>query len=235
MIQYLNWDSVFFDIKTGRINFTSDLKLEDALRLAQNEGYKLIYVFGDKDFFLKNDLLERFNGKLVDRKIVFEKDIYNTNILDTTDIVEYKSTEINEALVELALESGKYSRFKLDKNFKNSDFERMYSVWITKSVEKKNADYVFVAKSENNIVGMITLTIENNYAHIGLIAILADQQGKGYGKKLMNKCIETAFINNCEKIQVPTQLDNNQACLFYKSCDFNEKNITNIYHFWLKG
>jgi dTDP-4-amino-4,6-dideoxy-D-galactose acyltransferase len=47
--------------------------------------------------------------------------------------------------------------------------------------------------------------------------------------KESDKLIES----NIFTLEVPTQLDNIQACRFYEKCGFQIKEIKNIYHFWL--
>ena len=80
---------------------------------------------------------------------------------------------------------------------------------------------------------MVTLKIKDKTAHIGLITTLPCYQGKGLGRQLINRCVATAIENKCSRLEVATQFDNKQACLFYQVCGFNLLSITNIYHFWL--
>lgn len=75
----------------------------------------------------------------------------------------------------------------------------------------------FVAKEADRIVGFVTLKVNNNNGNIGLIAIGKNAQGKGLGTQLINVCEN--YLNKCsvETLTVPTQLDNLQACKFYKN------------------
>ena len=80
---------------------------------------------------------------------------------------------------------------------------------------------------------MVTLKIDKEKGHIGLIAVSPDTQGKGYGKALIDSCENELLNKGYYKLEVSTQIDNKQACLFYEKCGFKIKDITNIYHFWL--
>lgn len=233
-INFLSWDSEFFKKKIGLIQFNSAYKsnLENLLTLAKLEGYELIYLFAEKEAFIDANILNEFNGKLVDRKITFEKSVtLNNNNFSNVEI--YNSTILCKELEELAFLSGKKSRFLIDGNFAPTDFYRMYKTWITNSLNKKIADHIFVTKTNGIITGMATLKTKSGIGEIGLIAISEIGQGKGFGKQLIY-AIENKLIKlNIDTLEVPTQMDNKQACSFYEKCGFSVKSIVNIYHFWL--
>jgi dTDP-4-amino-4,6-dideoxy-D-galactose acyltransferase len=233
MIEYLDWDSNFLGYKTGsiyRVNCESvDLLLEKAI----SEKYKLIYLFTDEACFLPEELLRKFNGKLVDRKVLYFQEVSEQDIANYEKTKRYTKHDITEDLLQLAYESGKKSRFKLDENFAPEVFTEMYKLWIEKSVQGQMADLVYVVEKDNEIVAMVTLKAKSETLHIGLIASAVGSQGKGYGKQLINRTKQTAIDLGLKNIEVPTQFDNTQACCFYEACGFKVKSIMNIYHFWL--
>jgi hypothetical protein len=69
MITYLAWDSDFFERKIGRISLSSATILEEELAAGKTQEYDLIYVFSEKE------IDEKYQDKLVDIKVVFEKDL----------------------------------------------------------------------------------------------------------------------------------------------------------------
>jgi len=231
-IKYLTWDSDFFKKKIGQISVDKSDCIENILKIAKNEDYQLIYAFGKGDFFVDNEILKQFNGHLADRKVLYEKTI-ETIKNEAPFVSVYKNNELIPDLEELAYISGEFSRFKLDKNFEENDFYRMYKVWIENSVKRLIADYVFIAAENNSIKGMVTLKSDKEKGHIGLIAVSPDTQGKGYGKALIAACENELLRKGICILEVPTQTDNIQACKFYEKSGFHVKSITNIYHFWL--
>jgi dTDP-4-amino-4,6-dideoxy-D-galactose acyltransferase len=233
MIEYLEWDSDFLGLQTGRINLVNIEDTEDLLRKAMSLNYKLVYIFDKNAFGIDESICNQFNGALVDKKVVYAKSIQALGNLNFEQVYDYVEDTPRQVLYDLALESGRFSRFKTDSHFEEVVFKQMYYQWIKKSVEKKMADFVFVSKSDKQITGMVTLSVQSATAKIGLIATLPEFQGMGFGKKLINKCIDTAISNQCSEIEVPTQAENIQACNFYNSCGFGVKEITDIYHFWL--
>jgi dTDP-4-amino-4,6-dideoxy-D-galactose acyltransferase len=232
MIQHLQWDSVFFENKIGKIDFNKNTNLNELLNTAKNTGYQLIYGFCNENLFVEENILNHFNGKLVDRKVLFEKIAEKTKE-QTVAVSEYNDDLITPELETLAYESGRYSRFYLDDNFSKEEFYKMYKIWIENSIKRQIADHVFVVEENNQIIGMVTLKIGEEKGEIGLMAISPDAQGKGYGRALLSVCEKQLKTNNILKLEVPTQLNNKNACMFYEKCGFSIKSITNIYHFWL--
>jgi len=234
ILEYLPWDSSFFNKKTGKIIFSinDETQLKLLLKQAILDGYQLLYLFGDENIFLNREISNEFNGTLIDQKILYTKSIVEADLKESIAI-EYTSEEITSELENLTYLSGVHSRFRLDSNFQADDFYRLYKKWITKSISHKIADYVFVIKENELIMGMVTLIIKDSIGEIGLIAVSESVQGKGYGKDLINKCINQLISIGICQINVTTQIENLSACRFYKSCGFEKKSLTNIYHFWL--
>ena len=90
-------------------------------------------------------------------------------------------------IYELGFESGKFSRFKLDANFTQNEFEILYKKWVDNSFDKSFADAVLAYKEQDKILGFITYKVYNNYATVGLLGVCSKHQGKGIGKKIIDK------------------------------------------------
>lgn len=234
MLELLKWDTDFFGIKIGRILFDStESRLTALLDKAKKQGYRLVYVFSDENRFLNSDILGSSNGKLVDRKIVYQKRVCSYDVLNEKTIYPYTSSENTEKLLDLAYISGKYSRFRLDENFPIGSFERMYKEWLLKSLNGELADVVYLARENNKVSGFVTLRCGKDSGDIGLIAVNTENQNKGIGAKLIHACEEYLYKKSIDNLKVPTQMDNIQACRFYEKCGFVKISVTNIYHFWV--
>lgn len=233
MIEHLKWDSDFLGFKTGLLQASKNIQLYDELERCRTEKYKLIYVFDEDANLLPASILKEYNGKLVDRKVLYEMPVSKDLIANIEQTKSYVNHELTDDLLQLALVSGEYSRFRLDENFSKEVFPKMYNLWIKKSLNAEMADKVFVVQEAQRIVGMITLKAKMDTLHIGLIATSPEYQGRGYGKQLINRTVQTALELGLNKIEVPTQFENRQACKFYEICGFKIKSVTNIYHFWL--
>lgn len=234
ILEYLAWDSNFFNKKIGRIQLIEAEQplLISLLTKAKEENYQLVYVFSPEELLIPNELISKTNGKLVDRKIVYRLS-FERFLTIHEEVEEYIFDELTDELLELAYDSGVYSRFYLDNGFSTDDFRRLYQTWITKSVSKELADKLYVIKKNGIIEAMITLKIQNDIGEIGLLAVSENARGNKYGTKLIDTCKSTLASKGIYILDVPTQLQNNTACGFYENCDFEKLSITNVYHFWL--
>lgn len=229
----LAWDSQFFGKKIGKLDVFEEKTtfLLENLSMAFTEKYDLIYVFTENNIEISDEILRKFHGKLVDRKVTYTAEIEQLNTKQHTNIKEFLETKATNELYELAYVSGKYSRFKLDEKFGIENFKRLYREWIDKSVSHAIARKIFVY-SDKKIGGMITLNTNETTATIGLIAVDESLQGRGIGMALIDACVEFCKNERIERLDVPTQMDNLQACQFYKKYGFEIKEAKNIYHFW---
>lgn len=238
-IEFLKWDSDFMHLKVGKI-FLDKKYIEETSTLkimAKNENYDLVYVFTAENNFLDASLLNE-SFKLVDQKIVYSVHIDERNFSDLSDIEsinqDFLSQEDINNIYHLAYMSGEFSRFRLDEKLPKNYFYKLYTTWADKSLNRIIAHKTFVFRERNKIVGFATVKInqDQNYAEIGLIAVEPQQRGKKIGKKLVEKCLKEAKINNVSSLKIPTQLSNQNACNFYEKMGFQKESITNIYHLW---
>ncbi|MBJ2174576.1 GNAT family N-acetyltransferase [Aureibaculum sp. A20] len=231
--EHLSWDSDFFGFKIAKIKIDRDFnQLQDLLnKLKHRESYKLVYVF-TKDEILNLDFIDKYNGKLVDRKVTYSKYVNENNLISLDFINKYQSGKVDSILIDLAIQSGEFSRFKIDDKIETDKFEELYQLWVRNSIDKKIAKEVFVY-SENEILGFITVGVKNEKANIGLIAVDHNARGKGIGKKLMVRAERWAVNTDYNEIQVVTQGNNKSACNFYENCGYSIVKTEFIYHFWL--
>ncbi|MDP4186340.1 MAG: GNAT family N-acetyltransferase, partial [Bacteroidota bacterium] len=218
-ITELTWDSHLFGYKVGRKE-QQQLSPSDISAIytsAQSEGYRLVYIFTQAP--VPSDIESKGTLIRADRKVTYSKKITEDSPVHSS-IASFPKGSYTEKLLELAFESGCYSRFKIDKNFVNDEFKKLYTLWIKNSITREIADDVFVYQENDIETGFITLKISEGICTIGLIAVDATSRGKGIGHLLISLAEHYAFQNNCHTLQVDTQEDNRKACNFYESCSF---------------
>src|SRR5690606_11984298 len=125
--------------------------------LDQAKDFKLVYLFS-KSPVPYMDLRIR----LTDIKVTFSKVISQISEMPE-DISHYKG-ELSEKLLELAFDSGVYSRFKLDSRLTESEFQKLYAIWI------KNAWESNAILEVSGLKGMVSYSTSESGASIGLIA-----------------------------------------------------------------
>lgn len=222
-IKKLDWDSDFFNIKVGEINYYKNLQEENSA------DYDLIYVLSNEDFQLK---LDHFENSFSETKVNFVKTL-EANTDTSKFIFEFDKVTIDkEQLYLLAYESGKNSRFLLDAKFGGNHFKKLYQTWIDNSINKKFADGVLVYFEENILKGFVTYKINNDTASVGLIAVDNNYQGKGIGAKLVQNLEHLLYQKKIKQLTIPTQLSNIQACSFYQKQGYSIKHKTFIKHYW---
>jgi ribosomal protein S18 acetylase RimI-like enzyme len=232
IIKKLNWDSDFFNIEIGSFTYEEDEKfsLQEIHNLIKDSSYDLIYIFKNLKFFPPTFTPEL---NLVDTKVIFKKNI--TNLVIDTPKIEYYDKLNKPRLKEiynLAYNSGFYSRFKLDERFKPSDFVKLYKKWVDNCIDSNTINDLLVYVEDNQLLGFVTVNYSKKKATIGLIAVNHAFRGKSIGSTLMKKVEYLAMLKGCFTVEVATQLENEEACAFYKKNNYQVSEMKNIYHIW---
>jgi GNAT superfamily N-acetyltransferase len=86
---------------------------------------------------------------------------------------------------------------------------------------------ILVLKSDDKIIGMISLLYSISNALGAKVAILEDMvidksfRNRGYGKELLSEAINHAKHQHCMRLTLLTDFNNDVAIKFYKSFGFN--------------
>ena len=228
--QTREWDSAFFGFPVLSVTGKPDgNEVEHLLREWRKKNIRLVYFFTGTDPETKNILLS-YGAFLVDERIIYRREIRNEES-SFTGAVEIYSDKLTPELIALAIESGQHSRFRKDKNF--STYEKLYTEWIANSLQKKIADYVFTIKQNDEIIGLLTMKINQPAAEIGLVAVDKKYRRKHLAIRLLDAAVYYAQKENCFSITVATQKENAAACALYASAGFSIAEEINIYHLWL--
>jgi len=224
-VKILDWDSHFFNKKIGVIEVAD----EDEFFL-DLDRFDLLYIKQKED---KSIEINNFMQNYTETRVVFSKSISKSNVPLNNFIFSIFDTNANkEQIYKLAFESGKFSRFKLDNNFQQHEFEVLYKTWVDNSFSKEFADAILVYKEKNIILGFITYRIVENYAIIGLLGVCYEHQGKGIGRKLLEAVENELSSKLIKELRIPTQLQNELACGFYIKLGYNIIEKTIIKHYW---
>lgn len=219
----LNWDSDFFQLNIGEIDFNTTNVIPKVLE------FDLIYF---KNYNYAQKEISDFYLNHEENRVIFSKkiDVHDEFNLTVKDFDVFPIE--NEKFYSIAFESGKYSRFNLDSNFSKLDFEKLYSVWVDKSISKEKADKIFYFDFKSEVIGFITLKRDNSEGIIGLFAIDPRFQGIGLGSNLLKAVEVYCMQNEIKKICIPTQKENIPACAFYTKSGYQIIEEINIKHFW---
>jgi dTDP-4-amino-4,6-dideoxy-D-galactose acyltransferase len=225
MIEKLVWDSDFFNLNIGKVTTTET----NLIGISKNElnQFDLVYIFSEHG--LKENLPK---VQLLDVKVNFSKT--NFCFKEVANISDYDDSKHNyNKLLELTFLSGIYSRFKKDNKFSAGSYEKLYKMWIDRSIDKSIAQHVLVEIFEGELTGFVTLQFKPNATGvIGLIAVDPLFQGKKIASRLIQACENLCVLNNINVLEVSTQLDNKPAMRLYENSKFTIKKQQFIYHHW---
>ena len=239
-IKILDWDSQFFGFKVASFSpeNLSENEFKQSIKKMKLNGITLVYGFVNVDDQRIEQIFKQCGGYLVSTNITFQRLIDDSKqkfkVTQNIKITEYKDRTPTSSMYELSIQSGIYSRFKIDPKIKLNKFYELYKRWILNSVNKKIADVVYVARQHDDIVGMITLNKNGEMGEIGLIAVSPHVRGMGVGKALIQTSLLRFRREGCKFIQVVTQKNNVSAVRLYKHSGFHIKDMTAIYHLWLQ-
>ena len=96
---------------------------------------------------------------------------------------------------------------------------------IEERLKAKNVFY-FVALSRGTTVGFVDVEVQadGNAKMLGL-AVLKELQGKGLGRRLLEKALEFALEKNCQKMFLLVSEDNAIALKLYQKYGFVRKGV----------
>jgi dTDP-4-amino-4,6-dideoxy-D-galactose acyltransferase len=233
----LEWDSQFFGMPVATI-LPEKLGQEDlveVMALLQENGVRLTYWASDPGDRKSQRAAIDCRGTLVDRKITYVTIAGEAPLPSggpAWPVETYEEPFTNSDLETLAVQAGRYSRFRVDPRIPEKKFIEMYTLWIRKSVDREIADAVLVVRHQGKIVGMVTVGEKNGRGDIGLIAVDDGMRGKQVGATLVFAAKAWAFGRGWNTAQVVTQGENVAACRLYERCGYRIEQIRNVYHFW---
>lgn len=234
-IEVREWDSRFFGYPVASVSFASpprpDPDVLSALREARNQGIRLLYLAMPPVPDALRRGIQRAGASFAGRKCEYGKPIAPLPASGGDDGISI-CRENSPALERLALQSGLYSRFRLDRGFQRNEFERLYREWLASSLRGDGGKQAFVAGSAAAPLGLITLE-PGGTARIGLLAVAEGHRGKGIGRRLMAKAERICGENRQAELRVATQAENREACRFYENCGFRKIAETDCFHAWL--
>lgn len=235
----LEWDSDFFGYGVGRIlpSRLTPEELKATLESMKSENVTLVYWPSDPEDPGSQEAARRCGGFLADRKVTYVVDLERISDQLTEEknkaIREYTDGRTNDELDALAIRSGIHSRYKVDPNIGDAQFEKLYKLWILGSVNGTLAEKVFVFMDEGKIAGMVTVGMKNGRGEIGLIAVHESMRGRSVGVHLTRAAQKWAVARGCRHAQVVTQGNNPAACKLYEKCGYHIESTVNYYHIWL--
>ena len=103
---------------------------------------------------------------------------------------------------------------------KISDYFRYYTKRDTNAINNHTVTYIGIIQNKPVAYGHIDYSKDENKYWLG-ICLLEGYQGKGYGKQIMNKLIDTFNNTDIDTLYLTVDKDNTIAISMYKKYSFN--------------
>jgi dTDP-4-amino-4,6-dideoxy-D-galactose acyltransferase len=266
-VKELDFDTQVFGFRVGRLELQnhSDVEIESSLNEAYSQTYRLIYTFArevevaqcseavdakGQSATTAPHQLSTIPGLKVDCKTTYQLLLSTKAVQDIvqgsfSNISSFcissvpKAAILPDTLIELSLESGRWSRFGVDTNVPGSVYSAIFRGWITNSVNRSMADEVFVARdtTSGSDVGLITLKRRETDTNIGLLAVCPAYRNRGIASMLLYRaalwCLEQTSWSTEATLSVVTQGANIAACKCYEKFGFSVRTTQDVYHTWL--
>lgn len=233
LIEFLEWDSNFFNLKIGKI-IRTNFSFNDFKKEQKERQFDLIYAFCDINAQIPG-FWETMNFYLVDTAVTlsmnFDKNKYanfNYNLKN-----ELSKKDI-ESCYEIAETTAIVSRFYKEPMIGQEMTKKLYREWVDRALDKSFADGIFIERVENEIAGIHIIKTKNNIGFFSLTGVKNNFKGQHIGTKLWNQSFGY-WANSSEKIDLiksPFSLRNTSSFYFHQAMGFKKiESIQYVYHY----
>jgi dTDP-4-amino-4,6-dideoxy-D-galactose acyltransferase len=236
-LRFLEWDSRFFGFTVAKVTDPAlpESRWDVLVASLRSAHVTLVYWPIAADWKELEWRLKSVGAQLVDRKVTYALHIGDSARFSLwPSLTLYQEKEACDRLVEISIQCGSLSRFKMDTRIPGHKCDEMYRIWIQKAVKKELADDVLVYKRGDEIAGMAALKRNEESGNIVLIGVDAAHRGNHAGSALAEASIGYFQNRRCEYVTAVTQGENKAACCFYERCGFAAVRTEHFYHLWLQ-
>nr|MBC7244140.1 GNAT family N-acetyltransferase [Chloroflexota bacterium] len=233
--QYLDWDSNFFHHRIAQVivrRLTTE-SIAWIMAWCKNHAIDCLYFLADSNDVTTVRLAEDHGFRLVDIRVTLERDLTEPvkELEETAVIVRLSNLEDIPALRAIARTSYRYTRFYYDTHFPVALCDALYETWIERSC-RGYADAVWVADSQEDVVGYVSCHLNGAEGRIGLVGVHIAWQGQGIARLLILAALQWFAAQGVKKVSVVTQGRNCKAQRLYQRCGFLTRSVELWYHRW---
>ena len=232
-LQVLDWDSTFFEVPIARaILQERDGDLSPLLPQLISKNIKLLYLTSAESID-PGGMLEDYRCSVSEERLIFVKELADGE-RSQKEIMIAQPGEFDQEIEDLAVMSGRLSRFSRDPKIPAKKSQEMYRLWIRKQLHQDHAGEVLIVLENQNIAGMISVSEDHGECVIGLIAVNARVRGRGIGSRLLHSVDQWCILKGINSVRVATQGINDAAIRLYERCGYVLSSRSFIYHLWAK-
>ena len=236
-VEYLEWDSSFFNKRIARITSSSltEAEISDSFNWAKSEKIDCLYylVSGLEKNATKAAEVNGFH--LVDLRVTFIKQLRKPekNFVPQWHIRRAVEADL-PTLKVMARNAFPLSRFKVDTHFNEDKADEMYEVWIQNDLRLDGHD-VWVIDVDNQLAAFTSVSQKmDGKAHVGLVGTREEWRGRGLSLELQRFISEELRNEDISEIEVVTQGRNIPAQNLYQRAGYLVQSIDLWYHKWFE-
>ncbi|GAA4370435.1 hypothetical protein GCM10023185_44880 [Hymenobacter saemangeumensis] len=232
-LEKLPWDSQWLGLPVAR--YVADAgtmaEAQAAAKEAREGGIRLLYLVMPPHSREEVSGIQALGARLLDEKLSYVMALVAERPVELPHgLVLQKVKAPVSPLEELAIQSGAYSRFRLDARIGPAAFEALYRRWLHQSVEKGD---VWTIQSAGKELGLLALGQRGTMLSIELLAVAPPARRRRLGRLLVACAAREARQQGLDGLQVVTQGANEPARRLYESCGFELARTEYVYHWWL--
>ena len=234
-VEYLNWDSDFFNRRIARVtsgSVSSD-EIERILTWAVDECIDCLYYLVSGQETNATCLAEEKGFHFVDLRVKFIKDLKKPerSFIPTWHIRRAHEEDLN-TLKEMARNAFQLSRFHVDDHFNQEKADLLYEVWVENDLRTTGHD-VWVIDAQGQLAAYTSVSVkQDGKAQIGLVGTQAAWRGRGLALELQRFICEELQNEGIEEVEVITQGRNIPAQNLYQRAGYLISSIDLWYHKW---
>lgn len=216
------------EIKKDNIAYISRFFIEDNLD-NKDVLFDMLYKKATKDIIEDVDirlgafdnsnveLLERYGFKNTYNMIRMELDL--ENITDFKEDFLYEDIKACDKEIYIDINNRAFEGSKNASFYDSNDYKE-----VLNSIDLKNK--VKMVKDHDIQIGFLHLKKDEDKLYIDTFAIKKEEQGKGYGKRVLNDMLTRAKVKEFKTVSLDVMDDNKRAINLYKKLGFENKKIS---------
>lgn len=238
MIDYLTWDSQFFERHIGRLpNPPQTPEGWNAVdQSARIQALDCVYLLLDIADSASIAGAEAAGFNLVDLRYTLSREIpgnqLNAPVLPAGTSLRQAAPADSSALQAIARQVHTDTRFFSDPHFDPARSAEMYAVWIASYLEEVQYVSVWLAELLGETVGYLTCRITGELGRIGLVGLAPQARGLGLGTALLAAGVEWFAQQGATHVEVVTQGRNLPAQRLYQRGSFHSARLQLWFHKW---
>jgi ribosomal protein S18 acetylase RimI-like enzyme len=233
------WDTAHFKYKIGRLLWLEETNdYTSVLKLLGNSYQCCYYRVNSQHHFCEFAQEKKIYPKSI--KHIQFVDLKNHSFKKSEKIFLYAPTPSNvllsQSIMKITSSVFQHGRFRTDKNFKESDVDKLYSQWIENELVSNTSELFYTLENEKMTAfclykSNISPLSDVKIGFVALIAASREASQKGYASVLLQNLLALKKEDTSYVI-ANTDHNNTSALQFFKKNQFTISKTLHEYHLW---